>query len=137
MSTQSVTLRLPDPLYQRWKRRAEQTERPMEEELLDVVAAAVPADDELSPELTEALAALALLEDEELWRAARVRLPVQESEELEALHLKRQSEGLTPTEAERAAQLVRHYERSMLLRAQAAALLKQRGHDVSVLLTAA
>jgi len=28
------------------------------------------------------------------------------------------------------AALVRHYERTMLVRAQAAALLKQRGHDV-------
>jgi hypothetical protein len=35
-----------------------------------------------------------------------------------------------------AAALLRLYERVMLVRAGAAALLKQRGHDVSVLLTA-
>jgi hypothetical protein len=31
--------------------------------------------------------------------------------------------------------LVRHYERAMLVRAQAAKLLKERGYDVSTLLT--
>ena len=46
-------------------------------------------------------------------------------------------EGLTETEAEETASLVRQYERAMLVRAQAVALLKQRGHDISGLLAAA
>jgi len=48
---------------------------------------------------------------------------------------KRQSEGLTETEYKDVARLVRQYEQTMLIRAQAAALLKQRGHDVSSLST--
>jgi hypothetical protein len=102
-----------------------------------MVAAAVPSDDDLSPELTEALSSLSLLDDETLWQTARAHLSPELSEELEGLHFKQQREGLTTSEAERAAVLLRHYERSMLLRAQAAALLKQRGHDVSALLKAA
>lgn len=137
MSTQSVTLHLPDPLYQRLKRRAEQAQRPVEDELLDMVAAAIPVGDELPTELAEALSPLALLDDQALWRAARTHLPADAVEELERLHLKRQREGLSASEVEQAAALLRHYERFMLVRAQAAALLKQRGHDVSVLLTAA
>jgi hypothetical protein len=54
--------------------------------------------------------------------------------ELEALHLKRQREGLTESETETLARLVRQYERAMLVRAQAAALLKQRGYDVAELI---
>jgi plasmid stability protein len=133
--TQSVTLRLPDALYQHLKRRAEQAQRAIEDELLDVVAAAVLVDDELPLELSEALSSLALLDDEALWRAARTRLPAEAAEELEGLHLKRQREGISALEAEQTAALLRQYERAMLVRAQAAALLKQRGHDVSVLLT--
>jgi hypothetical protein len=55
MTTQSVTLHLPAPLYQRLKRRAEQARRPVEDELLDLVVAAVPVGDDLPTELTEAL----------------------------------------------------------------------------------
>jgi hypothetical protein len=54
--------------------------------------------------------------------------------ELEALHLKRQREGLTDVETQTLARLVRQYERAMLVRAQAAALLKQRGYDVAELI---
>jgi hypothetical protein len=50
---------------------------------------------------------------------------------MEDLHLKRQREGLTDAEAKTLDGLVRQYERTMLVRAQAAALLKARGHDVS------
>ena len=57
--------------------------------------------------------------------------PADVSTELEELHFKRQREGLTANEAERAAELVRQYDRKMLLRAEAALLLKERGHDVS------
>jgi len=54
----------------------------------------------------------------------RIDLPIK-------LHLKRQREGLTATEAAEAAGLTRQYERVMLVRARAAALLRERGHDVT------
>jgi len=136
VTTQSVTLQLPAPLYRQLERRAEQTQRTVEAELLDVVATAVAAD-ELPPDLAEAITPLAMLDDEVLWRAAQSRLPAEDAEQLESLHLKRQREGLTKAEADEAASLVRRYERAMLVRAEAAALLKQRGHDVSALLAAA
>jgi hypothetical protein len=53
------------------------------------------------------------------------------AEELERLHDKRQREGLTDSEAQAAAALTRQYERIMLVRAEAAALLMDRGRDVS------
>ena len=138
MTTQSVTIRLPDPIYQQLKRRADRTRRSIEDELLDVVAAAVPiSSDELSEDLAEAISPLAALDDEALWRAARELLPAAAAERLEFLGQKRQQAALTEAELQEAAALLRQYERVMLVRAHAAALLQQRGYDVSVLLTAA
>jgi hypothetical protein len=137
MAIQPVTLNLPSSLYKRLKRRAEQTHRTVEAELLEVVAQAVPVADELSSDLEEVLSPLSLLDDEALWRAARSHLPTEAADQLESLHLKRQREGLTEAESQTLAGLVRQYERAMLVRSQAVALLKQRGHDVSTLATAA
>jgi plasmid stability protein len=133
-TTQDITIRLPNLLYQKLKARAEQTQRSVEAEALDALVAAVPAVDDLPADLEASLAQLALLDDEALWRAARTTLAADAAQQLEDLHLKRQREGLTEHEAQAAAALVQQYERVMLVRAQAAALLKQRGHDVSVLL---
>ena len=137
MTTQTITLDLPEPLYQKLKVRATQARRSVEDELLDLLAAAVPVADELPDDLTAAITPLAMLDDAELWRAAQTRLPPDVAARLEELHLKRQRAGLTEPEEREAATLVRQYERVMLVRAQAAALLKQRGHDVSGLLAAA
>lgn len=137
MTLHPVTIELPDAVYERLCRKAEQAHRTVQDELLDVVEAAVLADDKLSPEMEERLASLAVLDDTALWDAARTTIPAETSEELEQLHFKRQREGLTESEAQRAAQLLGQYERAMLVRAQAAALLKERGHDVSSLVRAA
>jgi hypothetical protein len=136
MSVQPITVNLPTILYSRLRRRAEQNRRTVEAELLEVVTTAVPVANELPADLNEAISPLSLLNDAALWRAARSRLASETAAQLEALHLKRQRDGLTATEEQTLAGLVRQYERVMLVRAQAAALLKQRGHDVSELLTA-
>jgi len=137
MTVQVVTLHVPSPLYEQLKRRAAQAQRTVEAELLDVVATAVPVGDDLPADLAEALSPLALLDDAALWRAARSQLAEEAVAEIEDLHFKRQQEELNDAEAETLRGLVRQYERTMLVRAQAAALLKARGHDVSLLLTQA
>ena len=134
MTLQTMTLTISDDLYRRIQRRAEQSHRSVEDEFIELVVSAIPADDELPGELVEALAPLPSMSDAALWRVARTRLPDDLSAELENLHFKRQREDLTPAEAERAAELVRQFDRIMLLRAEAALLLHQRGHDVSGLI---
>ncbi len=131
MKGHTLTLNVPPVLYDQLKCRAELANRSVEAETLDVLATAVPAADQLPADLEEALAPLTLLDDEALWRAARSRLGEEAAAELEALHLKRQREGLTEAEGQRTAALVRQFERAMLVRAQAADLLRHRGHDVS------
>jgi plasmid stability protein len=137
MTTQTVTLNLPEPLYQRLRERAMEMRRSVEDEALEALIAAVPVATDLPADLAEAISPLAVLDDAALWQAARSRFPPEAAQQLEDLHLKRQREGLTEDETQVATALVRQYERVMLVRAQAAALLKQRGHDVSSLLNAA
>lgn len=130
MTAQTVTIDLPEALYERLKSRAEQRHRSLADEVIETLTAAVPVADELPADLEQAISPLALLDDTALWRAARSRFPTDSAERLEALHHKRQNEGLTTDEEQETATLMRQYERTILVRAQAAVLLKQRGHCV-------
>ena len=134
MTVHPVTLSLPKNIFNRLRKRAENSRRTVEMELLDVEVTALPASEELPDMMIAAMADLKLLNDEALWRAARTRIDVEQSNEMETLHIKRQSEGLNAVEEQTLAGLVNRYERNMLVRSQAAALLKARGHDVSSLL---
>jgi plasmid stability protein len=124
----TLTLNVPEPLYQHLRRRAQRNNRTVEAETVDLLATVIPGADELPTDLAESLS---VLDDEALWRAARSHLATEAATQLEELHRKRQREGLSEAEAQRLRALVRQYERGMLVRAQAAALLRQRGHDVS------
>lgn len=130
MATQTLTLELGEPLYQRLQERAQRT---VEAEALDLVANGVVEFDQLEPELTVAVAQLPFLDDVALWQAARMHMAPTDAELLEELHLKRQREGLSVGEADEARTLTRTFERIMMIRAEAVALLHERGHDVEVL----
>ncbi len=131
MSMQSVTVDLPATLFHRVQERAAKAHRSVEDELVEVVTAALPEFDELPQETTAILAQLSFLDDSALWQAARTRLSPDQAEQLEQLNLKQQREGLTPGERQGRDRLLRHYEQTMLVRAQAAVLLQERGYDVS------
>lgn len=136
MSSQSVTLELPEPLYEQLQARAVRRQRTVADEVLDVLTGALPATEVLPDDLEQAIAQLVFLDDAALWQVGRSKMASDEVERLSELNAKRQREGLTEAEQQESELLVRQYERSMLVRAQAAALLKQRGHDVSSLLAA-
>jgi hypothetical protein len=134
MSAHAITLELPGPLYEHFKRRVERTHRSLEAELLDAVASGASVeDDEISPELLAELDAMTDLADKELWKIARKTMAPAAGRQLEALHSKQRDEGLDVDEDADRRKLIQDYERSMLRRAQAARLLKERGHDVSAL----
>lgn len=135
MSTQAVTLRVPLPIYEFFQNRAKRTHRSVEKEFLELAAVAAAEEDELAEDLAEAVAGLEVLDDQALWQAARSRLPAEKQERLQALNYKQQSEGLTSAEGQRQEQLLRASDRVMLVRAHAAKLLKERGHDISELLS--
>lgn len=134
MPAQAVTLHLPGTLYDHFEQRAKRARRSLEAELLKAVEAARTEPEELPPQLARAVNELRELDDQALWRVARDHLPRDSAHELEALNHKQQRDGLSSTEEETLNHLVEAYERFLLLRAEAAGLLQERGHDVSVLL---
>ena len=107
--------------------------RSIEEELVDVVSAALPTADDLSPDIAGDLAQMVFMTDTELWQAAQTELPLQDSAKMQALMFKRQREGLTTAEEREAKRLAHRADRTMLVRSRAAALLQDRGHDISSL----
>lgn len=133
MVAQPITINLPLSLYERLKHRAEESQTTIEDELLQLVAEAVPATAELGEELNNDLSQLVMLDDEALRRAATSHLSTEIAGQLGRLHRRRQREGLSPIESSELERSVKQYERAMLIRAQAAAVLNQRGIDVSEL----
>lgn len=131
----AVTLQLPVSLYDHFRNRAEQTQRSLEAELLEAVATAATDEEALPVDLEQTVADLQVLDDDALWRAARNNLSEETRDRLEALNLKQQREGFTLSEREEHSQLLRQFDRAILIRSQAIKLLKERGHDISDLVT--
>jgi hypothetical protein len=65
METQAVTVNLPEPLYDRLVRRAERSQRTVEVELAEAVAALPEEVGDLPIDLAEAIAALHLLSEQD------------------------------------------------------------------------
>lgn len=131
MQKQSVVIDLPDEIYNEYKRRAEQTHRTVEAEIIEVISKAAPAGDKLSDELEGLVAQLSFLEDNAVARIAASKFSKKESARIEALHFKRQSEGLTEAETVELAALMKKFNRWFVLRSEAQNILMERGQDIS------
>lgn len=81
MATKTVTLELPEPLYERYKQLAAQTGRSVEDELLEVILEAAPQEG-LPPDLAKETAAMNLFNDKDLWKVARSRMPLRSLNQL-------------------------------------------------------
>ena len=71
------------------------------------------------------------LDDAALWRAARSTMPPDQRERLADLHDEQDSRPLSRSEREEEMTLLALYHETILVRAQAVVLLKDRGYDVS------
>jgi hypothetical protein len=131
---QTLTLNIPDHLYQWLEQWAEQTHQSIEEAALNMLASVASEDEGLSGDLKELLEAMTQLPDEALWDAARNSLAREATEKLRRLHARHRRQGLSLAEWQRQDDLLRQYDRGILIRSQALLLLKQRGHDISSLL---
>jgi hypothetical protein len=128
---ETITLQIPEPLYQRLVDTARATNRPLEEVTLHALNVGSPPDWMNVPdEFQVDLAALDRLEDKALWKIAQSHKSAAEMERYSLL-LDRNQEGML-TDAERAELTVLRAEgdRFMLLKAQAAALLHWRGYQI-------
>ncbi len=131
MSAQVITLNLPETVYEQIKRAAERTRRPMHDVMVEAVAAVAPVVDTAPEDMLAALAQMAYLNDAALWRAARATMTEEQRERLETLHLQQQRQILTFDEQAEEQALLALYRETILIRAQAAVILQQRGYDLA------
>jgi len=130
MSTATLTLALPDVLYQRLERAAAATKQSLEEVVLHALRlGSPPAWEDVPPEHQLELAALEKLDDDALWKVAKGQLSA-DFDRRDAL-LTASAEGrLTPAERVELERLRREEDSFMLRKAHAAALLQWRGKPV-------
>lgn len=131
MTTRTVTLELSENLYTRLQQAAQASRRSLDEVLLRAVQIGSPPRwDDAPAEFQADLAALDRLDDEALWRIARSRKTEADMERYQEL-LDRNANGvLTADERDALVQLRTEFDRFMLRKVHAAALLRWRGHQV-------
>jgi len=133
MDSQTVTLHLPDATYQRLVELSTQSERPLTEETVHLLSSALATDEVLTSDISAQLAHLSLLTDDELWNTATSIASEEDNELMQGLLEKRQRTGLISNEIEQLQVLSAHFNQIMMTRAKAAAILLERGHDISAL----
>lgn len=127
MSLQTVTLQVPQSIYNSARRTARVVRRPLAEILVTVLKSSLPALDGLPPQLATELTALESLDNERLSQVARGILPASQQRRLSALLRKNQAGKLTARERVALDDLVSEAEVLMLRKSRAYALLKWRG----------
>ena len=132
MNNYPVTLPVPDYIYERARHIAEATGQPLESVLVrqleDAFAEPLPT---LPPDEQRELDALADLSDEALWTIAREQMPEAKQARMQALMDDHSRETLSGKPYAELEQLVQQGQRLMLRKAQAAALLTERGYTVT------
>jgi len=129
--TVTLTLELPEEIYEHLKRAAEDLGQPLETVLMQAVQAGLPPSvEDLPPEDREEFAAMARLSDEELREIARSSLPASKQRQLSRLLHKEQESNLTEEERRKLEALHQEVDRITLRKAHAYALLKWRNRRV-------
>jgi hypothetical protein len=130
MSTQTVTLELPEALYRSAYQIAQSTQRPLAEIVQESLSHTLPPLDDLPPGEAAELIYLARLDDAALWQASYANMPTTHQVELTHL-LERQSEDILASEEARHLQiLMDEYGRLLVRNAHAWLLLARRGYHV-------
>jgi hypothetical protein len=129
----TVTLDLPDRVYQLVQRTAQVTNQPIEVLLVYALQASLPPLDGLPNEIMEKLTALEMCENEALWRVMGETVPTAVQRELNKLLTRQQSVALTETEHKRLSTLQGQADLVMLRKAWAAVLLRFRGKRLPTL----
>ena len=131
MVLKPLTVYLPEPLYERVKETAVATDRSLEEVAEQLIALSVPPlEKDLPSELRNALAALNLMSDDELWRIARSHLDDDKHERFEILVDASKERVLTIEEEQELEALSNQADLIMLKKAESYRLLTRRGYTI-------
>jgi hypothetical protein len=131
MTNATVTLKIPEIIYQRLVNTAHATQRPLEEVILHALqVGSPPAWDDVPEEFQAEIAALDKLDDHTLWQIFHTHKTAADMEEYNTL-LEKNSNG-TLTESERLNLISLRYQADlfMLRKAQSAVLLRWRGYSL-------
>ncbi len=133
MSHYTVTLPVPNYIYDRARQIAEDTSQSIEavllQQLQDAFAEPLP---DLPPEERHELEALVSLSDDALWTIAREQMPEDRQVRLRALMYANSQGALDDVQRIELEALVAQGQRLSLRKAQAAALLTERGYQVTL-----
>jgi uncharacterized membrane protein len=127
MTTQNVTLDLPEVLAERVKRAANVLQRPWEEVIVSVLAAALPDVEDAPADMRAELARMTWLSDQELWAIAHSAMTEEQQEQMRHLARLQAERPLTQEEQDALDALRQEYGRVTLRKARAYALLSLRG----------
>lgn len=133
MPRKSITLDLPDDLYEHVRQVAVQSQRPLERVVIESLRLLfVPPS--TSADVTTSLAALPNYSDEQLWAVVYQHLAWPQSQRLHTLSIQNKLGRLTESEHHELEDLLALNDRTMLLRSEALLILKSRGHNIATYL---
>ncbi|BAZ32681.1 hypothetical protein NIES4074_51870 [Cylindrospermum sp. NIES-4074] len=131
MPSETVTLQIPEIIYQRLVNTAHATQRPLEEVMLHALqVGSPPAWDDVPEEFQTELAALDKVDNNTLWEIFHSHKTPTDMEQYNILLEKNSSGTLTETERLNLISLRHETDLFMLRKAQAAVLLRWRGYSV-------
>ena len=131
MTTQRLTVELPEPVYRLLAHIAQLTEQSPEQLAAQSIVGNLPPSIEDAPaEMQEELRALQRLPDEELLEIAHSQVPPAQQQRHLALLEKNRTGSITPEERQELADLRMEADRMMVRKAYAWAILRWRGHRV-------
>ena len=131
MATETVTVRLPKSVFIKLKQAADLTYRSVEDVLVSAINATLVETPGIPSSLANELAGMPLFSDQALWAAAKPSLSAADQERLSQLNHRAGEAALTRAERAEHERLLGAYQRSVLRRAKALAILAQRGHRVT------
>jgi len=132
MSVRTVTLKLPEHLYERLETHAHSATRSVDEIVVQTLARSLPppVERDLPPVLQTELEAMEHLSDEALWQIAESTVNRDKVALYDVLLERHQAGTLTPEGQEWLIRLREEAEALMLRKAHAYTLLQSRGHKL-------
>ncbi len=127
MASTTVLIHLPQSIYRRLERAAARLKKPVDTLLAETLEAALPDESGLPSELKAEIKAVELLDKAELQQVIKSEMQADDQESLDALLDVQSGRLLSPEEIAQLETLRREYERILLRKARAFALLAEQG----------
>lgn len=131
MNGQTITVTLPDSIYERIRTTAQATSLTSEEVIKQSVILLLPAfESDIPPNLRFNLTKLPLLKDIQLWKIANSIMNNTKQLRLENLAELQKKQSLSEHEQSELDELMNEAQQIMLFKAEAKRILAQRGHSI-------